>query len=314
MKDAMKNTGEQKIVVSIIVPNYDYARYLQKRIDSILDQTYGHFELILLDDASTDNSLQILTDYATHPKVTHLITNKKNSNSTFNQWKKGIALAKGEFIWIAESDDFADVHFLENLLPHFADPEVVLTHCGSVYIDEVGQVIDNPIEAKNRGNASFLKNGKEEIQDHLVIHNSIVNASAIIYRKSTLEQIKFPDDFQFCGDWWINVEMLSRGKYYYESTSLNYYRISPSGVTFRHDQLSRERLRYREYIATIHQACSYLSSEKCISVKKHSWIPYEWYAMRKQFVSQLAYYFPPFPLSLTLIFYYLIVKRIFNEK
>src|SRR6266851_10178053 len=100
--------------VSIIVPNYNHARYLRRRIDSILSQTYQDFELILLDDSSTDNSREILDSYRDNPKV-RIEFNAKNSGSPFKQWNKGVGLAHGKYVWIAESDDYADEHLLEKL-------------------------------------------------------------------------------------------------------------------------------------------------------------------------------------------------------
>ena len=88
--------------VSVIVPCYNHAPYLKQRIESILNQTYQNFELILLDDVSPDESGEILLSYKDHPKVSHCIINERNSGSTFHQWNKGIALAQGELIWIAE--------------------------------------------------------------------------------------------------------------------------------------------------------------------------------------------------------------------
>lgn len=104
---------ECRPTVSIIVPNYNYAGYLRTRIESILAQTYQDFELILLDDASTDNSAEILEYYRNCDKVTICDINAKNTGSPFLQWKKGVTLSQGKYIWIAESDDFADEHFLE---------------------------------------------------------------------------------------------------------------------------------------------------------------------------------------------------------
>ena len=70
-------------LVSVIVPNYNYARYLEERIESILAQSFQDFELILLDDCSTDESRSILERYATHPKVSHYVPNEHNSGSPF---------------------------------------------------------------------------------------------------------------------------------------------------------------------------------------------------------------------------------------
>ena len=84
-----------------------------QRLESVYNQTYQDFEVILLDDCSNDDSVTILNTYAKHPKTSHVVFNDKNSGSPFKQWAKGLALAKGEFIWIAESDDVADLSFLE---------------------------------------------------------------------------------------------------------------------------------------------------------------------------------------------------------
>ena len=107
------NSEDMPPKVSVIVPNYNYARYLKARIDSILNQTFQDFELILLDDCSTDNSAEVLEGYRTHPLVAHLVVNTQNTGSPFAQWFRGIGLAQGEYIWIAESDDLAEPTFLE---------------------------------------------------------------------------------------------------------------------------------------------------------------------------------------------------------
>ena len=108
----MGNSSNPKI--SVVVPNYNHARFLPKRIDSILGQTLQDFELILLDDCSTDASRSILDKYADNPKV-RTEFNAVNSGSPFTQWSKGVRLARGQYVWIAESDDYADERFLERL-------------------------------------------------------------------------------------------------------------------------------------------------------------------------------------------------------
>ena len=94
-------------IVTVVTPNYNHARYLPERIDSILAQTFQDFEFIILDDASTDKSREIIESYSKHEKV-KAIFNQQNSGSTFRQWKLGLGQAKGEYLWIAESDDYAD--------------------------------------------------------------------------------------------------------------------------------------------------------------------------------------------------------------
>jgi glycosyltransferase involved in cell wall biosynthesis len=104
----MDGEPSYKPLVSVIIPNYNHAAYLNERIDSVLNQTFRDFEVILLDDCSTDNSREIIESYRGHEKISQIEYNEVNSGSTFIQWKKGLDLAQGDWIWIAESDDVAD--------------------------------------------------------------------------------------------------------------------------------------------------------------------------------------------------------------
>lgn len=94
--------------ISVIVPNYNHAKFLPRRIKSILGQSFNDMEIIILDDCSTDSSREIISQFAQQDTRITTYYNKSNSGSPFKQWQKGIKLARGEYIWIAESDDFAD--------------------------------------------------------------------------------------------------------------------------------------------------------------------------------------------------------------
>ncbi len=69
--------------VSVILPNYNHAKYLPQRIESILNQTYQNFELIILDDCSSDNSREVIERYKDNPRISKIIFNEKNSGSRF---------------------------------------------------------------------------------------------------------------------------------------------------------------------------------------------------------------------------------------
>ena len=76
-------------LVSIIIPNYNHARYLKQRLESIFNQTYQNFEVIFLDDCSTDNSSDIIEQYKDNPHLSQIVVNETNSGSPFKQWNKG---------------------------------------------------------------------------------------------------------------------------------------------------------------------------------------------------------------------------------
>ncbi|MBC5786405.1 glycoside hydrolase family 99-like domain-containing protein, partial [Ramlibacter sp. USB13] len=93
--------------VSVIVPNYNHAPYLRRRLDSIYGQTYRNIEVILMDDCSCDGSRALMQEYAqANADITRTLFNEVNSGGVFRQWAKGIAAATGELVWIAESDDY----------------------------------------------------------------------------------------------------------------------------------------------------------------------------------------------------------------
>ena len=106
------------IKISVIVPNYNYGRFLYQRIYSILNQNYKIFELIILDDKSKDNSMEIIENIVNRINKyidVRLIKNDVNSGNAFNQWQKGLEMAHGDYVWICEADDYCKKNFLKKL-------------------------------------------------------------------------------------------------------------------------------------------------------------------------------------------------------
>jgi len=208
-------------LVSIIIPNYNHAAFLTKRIDSVLKQTFQDIEVIILDDCSKDNSRDIIQSYRHHPKVSHIIFNEQNSGTTFKQWKKGIELAKGEWIWIAESDDWCEPTLLEELIkPAIQNPELVIAFCQSLLFSPEGKIFYNT-------NAAYLTeivDGPEFVRTKMLGVNHIINASTAIFRKSAYKQVSDGyEQMKYCGDWLFWVHVCLQGKVFISGKILNYY-------------------------------------------------------------------------------------------
>jgi len=123
--------------VSIVLPNYNYARYLDERIQSLLNQTYKDFELIILDDASTDNSLEVIRKYRDPRIRTQFYA--KNSGLPCKRWNDGADLAQGEYLIFAEADDSCHPTLLEKLVDKLDEnPSVGLAFSQSLIIDSEG--------------------------------------------------------------------------------------------------------------------------------------------------------------------------------
>ena len=269
--------------ISIIVPNFNHAKFLQVRLDSIFDQTFQNFEVILLDDASTDGSQRILEQYREHPKVSQLVINNENSGSPLKQWQKGIALAKGEYIWIAESDDFCEPNFLESMVQYF-DKDVSLVYCASMNVDEQGKSLGlndwGFVMNKERWASDYRNKGIREIRNYLNYRNIIINSSAVVFKKDAIANVILPTTMKFCGDWLIWREILVKGDLQYISTPLNYFRRHSSTSRSSKD-LDMEKIRFREYFFMMKRDQSLLS--RLINIRKYDWIIDEWLVKKEVF-------------------------------
>lgn len=219
-------------LVSVIIPNYNHAPYLQERIESILRQTYRHFEIIMLDDCSTDHSRKVMNTYREHPQVTKIIFNEVNSGSPFVQWKRGIQEANGELVWIAESDDSCHPDMLRQLVGKFeGNPTQSFAFCQCKFVDRKGEITDTHswrLEKVER------MNGKAFIRKHLRFRNRVWNASCALFRKSFAlacddEYIRY----RTAGDWLFWIMMAEQGEVTAISTPLNYFRQHPGSTTKR---------------------------------------------------------------------------------
>jgi glycosyltransferase involved in cell wall biosynthesis len=225
--------------VSVVVPNYNHARFLPKRIDSILKQTFQDFELILLDDCSTDDSRSILSSYASDPRV-RIEFNEVNSASSFKQWSKGIRIARGKYIWIAESDDYADGRLLERLVAVLDnDPAVAFAYCRSWVVDEDDELHGFEDSSHkhldpHRWEMDFCADGREECRHYFIYNNPAANASSVVFRKAACELVGGVDDaMRTSGDWKLLAAMALTGRVAYLSEPLNYYRFHDATVRNR---------------------------------------------------------------------------------
>ena len=249
--------------VSVIVPNYNYGRYIRKRIQSVLKQTYPVYEIIVLDDASVDESAEIIESMVLDlkkqkPNINiRFVRNKKNSGKAMAQWKKGIELAKGDYIWIAEADDLCSKRFLEEVMKGFVDSGVVLSYTESAIINGMGIMIapnfrwSRDKEKTGHFKKSYIKDGRDEIREILAIRCTIPNISGVVI-KNEKRYLKYLDEalsYSQVGDWYFYIRLLEDGKIAYNRKALNKYRVHSDSVTGK----SKEGGKHYNEILEIHK-------------------------------------------------------------
>ena len=228
--------------VSVIVPNFNYRRYLPERLASIAAQTWPIYELIVLDDASADGSRQWLEQEARSrfPEA-RMVFNDTNSGSAFRQWRKGVELATGDVVWIAEADDLAMPDFLRTTVRAFDDSETVISYCQSQQMREDGSTTGaDYLEyvadlSRDRWRADHVAEGADEIARHLAVKNTIPNVSGALFRRQPLaavmqEHCDRIERLRVAGDWLTYVLLLERGRLAFKAQALNLHRRHAGGI------------------------------------------------------------------------------------
>ena len=253
--------------VSVVVPSYNYGRYMRQRLSSVFAQTHPVEEVIVLDDASTDDSVAAARDAALDwNRIARIEVAAGNSGSVFAQWRRAARMACGDYLWIAEADDDCDPRLLETLAAAVARaPDAVLAFTDSRSIDADG----GPVWADYK--AYYAQDGADTLAEDVVMpagdflrscladRNLILNVSAVLWRRDALlaaldrcgDELS---DYRMAGDWRLYVEALSQGhgSVAYVAAPLNVHRRHGGSATHSMDAAAHvaEIARVHDAIAT----------------------------------------------------------------
>jgi len=246
--------------VSVVVPNYNYARYLEERFDSILKQTFADREIIFLDDASQDESVALVRERF-GDRVSRIETSTTNSGNPFAQWNRGVRLARGEFVWIAEADDTCEPEFLAKLVDALErSPRIGLAYGRTTPVDQAGKVIDAGYYQRyvgelddTRWRSDYVANGRDEVCRYLSRKNTITNVSGVLFRREAYVDMDYaPEHMRMCGDWLAYCRLLHDWDVSFVAQPMNFHRQHPA----KHTQNAvlnltyfREFLQVQQYLA-----------------------------------------------------------------
>lgn len=302
---------EEKPLVTVIIPNYNHSIFLKERIESVLNQGFNNFEIILMDDNSTDDSRNVLLEYKNHEKVSAIIFNEKNSGSTFRQWEKGIEAAKGKYIWIAESDDTATNDFLKQAIKVLdSDDKMALVFCKSIIINENG----NPIAIENTqntidkkfGEKDYVMDGNQFIIKFLRHLNVIPNASAVVFKKDRVQKDVFNAimTMKYAGDWFFWTKLITNNSVGYISEPKNNFRFHQLS-TRGGKNVNADIERVKECLEIINNINHQFNCD--ISTVKPDWLYSDWIVRVQNRDNNPYLLFNP-PFKITAKYLYLVIK------
>jgi glycosyltransferase involved in cell wall biosynthesis len=248
--------------ISVVIPNFNYRNYLRSRLLSIFEQGYPVFEVIVLDDASTDESIEelkrIQAETGRHIKI---IRRARNSGSTFQQWVTACRQASGDYLWIAEADDLAKPEFLERLAP-LLEERVAYVFSDSMLIDGDGHLLGDSYNfyyraaGASRMEADFVSSGDTFVRECLAERNLVLNVSAVIWNRACLRQalnasLKDLRQYKLTGDWHLYVAAALKGRRVgYVAEALNIHR--------RHDRSVTSSLAKRRHVDEVQRVHDYI--------------------------------------------------------
>jgi glycosyltransferase involved in cell wall biosynthesis len=251
--------------ITVIVPSYNYETYIKARLNSVFRQTYPIYELIILDDASSDGSVEeIRRTLAAHARIASVIVSSENGGDAFAQWARGAQMAKGELVWIAEADDLAEPTFLDAMVTaHASADDCAFTFTDSASIDSDGfRVYDSYIPyadsiAQGVLSESRTFSGSEFAREALSIANLILNVSGVLWNgealKNALREVADEENrFRLVGDWRLYLAASNLGGHIaYHAAPLNIHRRHRNSIT-----TSLDIDTHLEEILAIHQIVS----------------------------------------------------------
>lgn len=221
--------GESPILVSVIVASYNYARFLPEAVRSVQSQTYPHWECIILDDASTDNTPEVAADLVRSDARIRYYRNEKNLGVSGTR-NRGTALAKGELIAVLDADDWWHANKLQiqmDSLTRRRERQL----CFSAYVR-----VDTQGATDKR-----LTPQRLYPLDQTLRANNLLLHSAVLMRKSALEAVGgYDTDLPCAHDWDLYLKLLRQfgpQAFSYVDKPLAYYRMHGNSVSSRWKQM-----------------------------------------------------------------------------
>lgn len=238
-------------LVSVIVASYNHAEYLVQRMDSLINQTYQDIEILVIEDCSTDKSVEVLRNYESHPKV-KLIIREKNGGwvAVSNQ---GVEMSVGEFIIFANCDDSCDPQMIERLVEGMhKNPTAGISYCRSLMIDEDGKSLGDDFLGRERlfklrCNNDVLLNRKE--MSRFLLNSCVIpNLSAALFRKECyITSGALKSAYKVCSDWDLFFRVAENYDVAYVAQPLNKFRQHKT--TIRNS--TKEMILYEEIISLL---------------------------------------------------------------
>lgn len=224
-------------LVSVILPCYNDEDWLPDTVESVLDQSYGQIELILVDDGSTDETSKIAKSYESRGEVKYIRQDNQGPSAARNT---GLEAASGEYIAFVDADDIWKPDKLERQVDFLSQSDAGFVHTNAWHIDEDG----NKIERRHESNPIRWNDRKQFIKD-LFLRNPIC-ISSVLVSHSALGDKRFDEKLLRSNDQDLWLKIAGDAKFGYIEDPLVQYRLRESGISNDYRLVFKARKRIAE--------------------------------------------------------------------
>ncbi len=217
-------------LISVVVTCYNYGRYLKGCLDSILAQTYNNIEIVIVDDGSTDNTVDVMKSFRELPNLKYI---RQNNAGQAHAKNVGINNSSGDFVAFLDADDLWCPDKLEKQIICFNNQVTGVVYCRASYIDENDEILDHEMTGP------YLQ-PKHGIVTKWLLFDNFVQFSSSVIRKECLERFGgFDESLKMGIDWDLWLRISTYYEFDYVDERLFYYRMGHSGqmsknITERH--------------------------------------------------------------------------------
>ncbi len=266
-------------LLSVIVPAYNYGRYLRQCVQSVLDQGVADLEILVLDNASTDETYEVMATFRGEPRVRYM-RNRHNYGAGHN-WMNGLRIARGRYFTFLSADDFFNERHLAHLLPVLENnPNVAVGYTSILWVNGQGQPLSQP-RHPGYHDGDYM-GGRNEVAD-LLVYDNYMAPSAVIYRREAFCKTWRSVNTRGAADWDMVVQMAEKhpdfayidtpgvsyrwhgaqdsNRFYASTAPLEDHILIVEGV-FNRDAQHHLKKREREVAAHIKRRLSYYPQEQ----------------------------------------------------
>lgn len=233
--------------ISIVTASYNYQNYIKETIQSVLDQTYSDWELIIVDDCSTDNSVDVIKSFS--DDRIKLFINEKNLGLA-QTVKRGVECATGDWIVFLESDDLITSDNIEKkveIVKKYSDLNLIFNDCE--FFGDENKVRDFSIALKKTRALLKKKNYPQNMFYNFYLSNKIFTFSSVMAKREDLLKISYTPPIDSLLDWWLWVQLAYIGKFYYISEKLTKWRLHTDSYIYKSNHYSPKQLQMKIYFA-----------------------------------------------------------------